>query len=206
MKEKAIEKDLQRGYELLYRLFRLFPFKLSVNEDSVNRYRKLGIHYMINRFWIGVVFDELDKQGYMIPFESYELTHLKEDLSILTEKIFNYLSKIEKNPKKDIYLMNREFLSLRLFFKILHKSLYYKDKGGWKELIKVENDDILKEFYLLFGYIYSEVVEYIFSPEEFCNCINDILNNIDLKAFSLTEDGILRYFGTTAEAEEKESL
>ncbi len=212
MKEETIKPDIERGFTLLYRLLRLFPYNISIFEQELNKSRSRKIGNIWNRFWNFLVFDRLDSKGYHIPFEFKYHSHIREynlndyydDIEVITKTLFEYLNNIELKPKKNTYFKTSKFISLRLFFKILFKSLNLaEENGGWKLLIRNKNTEEMRMFYDFFGFLNENFAEKILSPEEFRNLINEIFETIGYEDFSLNADGELRYFEATAGGEEK---
>ncbi len=210
MKEKPIKPDALRSYNLLLRSIRLFPYKIDMFEQNLNEYRARSIQRVWNSFWVSYVFDRLDSLGYQIPFEFPYHSHIdieafNENSQVITETIFEYLKKIKLKPKSDTYYMTREFISLRLFFRILFRSLTFEEgQGVWSYLLINEvGREAFDSFYLLFGFVYRQFAKDISTPDEFRDLINQIFETIGYGMFSLNTDGILRYFEATAEGEEK---
>ncbi len=209
MKEKAVEPDALRGIDLLSRLIRLFPYKINTLEQNLNKIRGSTIQKLWDNFWVSIVFDRLDSQGYYIPFSFpfhtiYNTESFYEDSNIVTKTIFKYLKKFELKPKNDIYYMTREFISLRFFFKILFNSLKFgEEQESWKTLIKAVNRIAIRVFEMTFGSSHKDLADSITTPDEFRDIINKIFEIIGYGIFSLNTDGTLRYFGATAEGEEK---
>lgn len=209
MKEKAIKIDLLKGFNLLSRILRLFPYEKGIPEMYLNQERKSSISRVWKLFWEGYVFDTLDKEGYYIQFDfryhrDYDINTFNQDILSITKKVFEYLEQIETHPRNNIYTMNREFISLRILFKTLFNILALKDnEGGWKQLLSEKDDEVATIFYNIVGFFRYDYTDYILTSEDFCKIVNEILKVSGYEAFSLSRDGILRYFGITAEAEQK---
>lgn len=209
MKEKAVKIDLLKGFNLLYRVLRLYPYEKGIPEKYLNQERKSYISRVWNIVWEGYIFDHLDEKGYNIQFDfrhhyGYDIDTFNQDILSITKKVFEYLEQIEKLPRNDIYTMNREFISLRIFFKSLFNILAFKDnEGGWKQLLSEEDVETATFFYDLVGFFQYDYTNYILTAEDFCKIVNEILKVSGYEAFSLSSDGILRYFGITAEAEQR---
>ncbi len=209
MKEKAVEPDALRGFNLLLRLIRLFPYKISTFEHNLNKYRVVRIQKEWNSFWVSIVFDRLDSAGYTIPFDfpyhpRYDMEAFYENSRIITKTIFEFLEKIELKPKKDTYYMTREFSSLRLFFNILFLSLTFgKEQESWSSLINTGTRKAINMFEWTFGILHVDFTQNITTSDEFRDIINKILEMSGYGMFSLNTDGILRHFEATAEEEEK---
>ena len=213
MKEQRVKPDSQRGKELLSRVLRLYPFDIQINEHKLNEKRSQFIPDILRIFWITGVFDKLDKQGYQIvtPFSSqYVRLNINQYYlfikAFIFSKIINFLHNIEKKPKDDIYLKNREFISLQLLFRLLFYGLSLKnEEGGWNEAIKNNRNKTSSEFYKIFGF-YPFFNEMLSTSKNFQSIINEILKELGFEAFSLSNDGNLRYFGVTIDAEERKRM
>ena len=209
MKEKKIEIDKKRGHLLLFRMLRLYPFSRFTNEHILNQKRSHRVRYIMDNFWLGTVKEIMDSKGYNPGFEfkyhrGYSLDEYKQDISAITENITRNLFNIEKKPKKDYYVVNRAFSIVRIFFQILFRCLSkHSDKGGWKKLTHDKEQEFVNEFHSLFGFLNYGLSELITTPEEFMELVNEILKELGFGDFSMNNDGVIRYFGATEEAEQK---
>ena len=210
MKEEIIKPDPQRGVELLSRLLRLYPFDININEQWINSLRFQDLPIIMKNFWFSKVFDYLDQNGYQLfpPYSDRSSRYTTEEyygfINILINKLIECLNNVNKNPKAGTYFKTRNFMILQYFFRILFFYLAFKDEyGGWGMALENSNDNqSTSDFYHIF-------VIHARSPKDICKSstfilkINEILKELGYEAFSLSNDGYLRYFGVTMESEEK---
>jgi len=208
MKEKRIKHDVERGIGLLNRMLNMFPFSIKCQEIFINTYRRYESLEIFRSLWFKSIFESLDQEGYLPDFNIYtpitNISQYYDNIQRITNKIIEFLNDIERKPKDDIYLMNRSFMILRYFFKILTLLINLGNNyGGWNEAIEKDNGEARTAFYQTFGfYFYPEMFGCILTIDEFTDLINKILVEFNLEEFSLSKDGILRYHGVTAQAEE----
>lgn len=210
MKEKIVKPDPQRGIELLFRLLRLYPFDISIGEQRLNSLRNQNLSTIMKNLWFSQIFDLLDQRGYQLfpPYSDkyfrYNINDYYRFINDLTRKLMECLHNVNKKPKDDIYLKTRDFMILQYFFRSLYYFLAYKDEsGGWDMALENARDNrILGEFYSIFG-ISPRSPKDICKSNIFISKINEILKELGFEAFSLSNDGYLRYFGVTMESEEK---
>lgn len=210
MKEKIVKPDPQRGIELLSRLLRLYPFDINISENWLNSLRETNLPRIMKNLWFSRVFDLLDQRGYQLfppysdKFFRCRLGEYYRFINDLNKKLMECLHNINKKPKDDIYLKTRDFMILQYFFKVLYFFLaYMDDSGGWDTALENARDNqILGEFYNIFG-IPARSPKDICKSNIFISKINEILKELGYEAFSLSNDGYLRYFGVTMESEEK---
>ncbi len=210
MKEKIVKPDPQRGIELLSRLLRVYPYDISISEHWLNTLRERGIGEIMKNLWASKIFDLLDQKGYQLfpPYSGVYLRYRVEDyyrfINDLSRKLMECLSSINKKPKDDIYLKTRDFMKLQYFFRILYYFLALKDEsGGWDMALENAGDNqIFGEFYNIFG-ISARSPKEICKSSTFISKINEILIELGYEAFSLSNDGYLRFFGVTMSSEEK---
>lgn len=210
MKEKIIKPDLHRGFELIYRLLRLFPFDSDINEQELNSYRFPSIARIIKTMWFTRIFDYLDQNGYQLfpPYSGRPIgNHIENYYKFINEisiKVVESLENVNKEPKKDTYLITRDFMKVKYFFRALYRLLAFKDgSGGWALAFEnAKTNETRTEFYELFGSsprYYKDLCK----SDIYISKINEILKELGYEAFSLSADGDLRYFGVTMESEEK---
>ena len=105
MKEK-IEYTEENAYNLLYRLIRVFPFKIEVDESLLNYYRDYRvIESMAKKLWFAYIFDQMNKKSYDIELKRYNRYNFDEYIKLMgwiTERIITHLNNIEIKPKKKI--------------------------------------------------------------------------------------------------------
>jgi len=207
MKEK-VQFDERNAFNLFYRLIRVFSFSIQIRENELNytRLRSDVANRMAYRIWFSYVFDELDKNSYSFGlnlYSHYDIETYNRLMRYIVDRLVNHLHNIEKKPKKQIYMANYDFLLGRLFFKCLYNYLYEFNEWFNNKYVGRAYRVIPNRFGFVGDFTDNFVLENIFYPEEFCENINQVLKYFGYKNFSLSADGILRYFDATAEGEEK---
>lgn len=210
MKEikERIQYDDQNAFNLLNRLFRVFPFSIQINERQFNaiRIQTRTANSMAHYLWFGHIFDELDKKGFafgLTLYRHYDIETYNNLMKIIVNRIVDSLNTINRKPKKGVYFLNYDFMFLRHIFKCLHDFLT-KIRKWYREYLGKSGLRSIANLYVFITYFPEDFVkENLSTIEVFSESINKILNYFGFDFISLSADGILRYFGTTAEAEEK---
>ncbi|MGB5910963.1 MAG: hypothetical protein WBH31_07220 [Promethearchaeia archaeon] len=204
MKEKIIFTE-ENAYNLLYRVIRVFPFKVEVDESLLNYYRQYNvIELMAKRMWFAYIFDEINKKSYDIRLKRYPRYNFEVYINLMraiTDRTIDNLHNIPIKPKRNIYQTNYNFLLLRALFQALYNYL---------EILENDFQDLLKRSYRRFKSIYEFLIDFpdaflrdnISTPDDFCRVINKVLKFYGFNNFSIYSDGVLRYQDATAESEE----
>jgi len=100
-------------------------------------------------------------------------------------------------------ILGSEYLSLREFFLILFKCLSLnKENHYWNNFHS--DPKLINLFKNIYGFYSPNIpIEWILTTEEFTMRINEILKELGYANFSVLANGVFRYVGVTAEAEEK---
>ncbi|TKJ23997.1 MAG: hypothetical protein CEE43_02195 [Promethearchaeota archaeon Loki_b32] len=207
MKE-IIHYDKRNALNLLNRLLRIYPFSIQTTERSYNsyRYHSENPNNMANYFWFDHIFNELDKNGFNIglaPHTQYDIEIYNKLMESIIIRIKISLNNINKKPKEEGYILNYDFIFLRVLFKCLYD--YLHNLRTWLR------NEYFGKTYIHIPFIYIAINDFsddfiennLSTQEEYCELVNRILSYFGFDFISLGADGILRYFGTTPEAEEK---
>lgn len=207
MKE-IIQYDKRNALSLLNRLLRIYPFSYQTNEGIYNsfRYHSDNTNNMATYFWIGHVFNDLDKKGFNIDLGINNRCNVEtynQLMKSITVRIKYSLNNINKEPKKEVYILNYDFMFLRVFFICLYD--YINNVRTWlkNQYYGKSNIQIPVLYLPVTQFPVGFIKNNLSTQEEFCDLINRILNYFGFDFISLGADGLLRYFGTTPKAEEK---
>lgn len=207
MKE-VIQYDKRNALSLLNRLLRIYPFSIQTTEGNYNsfRYHSDNPKNMATYFWLGHVFNDLDKKGFNIGLGLYNRCNVEtynQLMESITLKIKISLNTINKEPKKEGYILNYDFMFLRVLFKCLYDYLHNLRTWLRNEYFGKTYKQIPFPYIAITNFSDDFIENNLSTQEEFCELLNRILNYFGFDFISLGADGILRYFGTTPEAEEK---